>query len=38
MEILLIVALSIVLDVTALKWGFDSRDSINSPAEEKHVL
>lgn len=37
MDLLIIVALAIVLDIAAFKWGFDSKDGINSPEWEKRL-
>jgi hypothetical protein len=30
MELFIIVFIAIVLDIAALRWGFDSRDTVNS--------
>lgn len=35
MEIILLLVVVIVLDIVALRWGFNSTDSINSPEWER---
>lgn len=38
MGLLLIIALLVLFDIAAMKWGFDSRDKIDSPEWEKRLL
>lgn len=37
MELFLFLLAIIVLDVAALRWGVDSRDTLNSPEWEKRL-
>jgi len=37
MEIMLFVLAIILLDIVSLRWGIDSRDSINSPEWMKRL-
>ena len=37
LTIIIIVALFIVLDITALRWGFDSLEHVNSREWERRV-
>lgn len=38
MVLLIGIALVVLFDIAALKWGADSRDDINSPEWERRVL
>ena len=35
MEVLILIVAAIILDVAALRWGFDSTDDIDSPEWER---